>query len=605
MLPPSAWAADTVAEHAIADAKLAPWLLQRLQDDQRHDMLVILADQAAELGPDQLEPGEQYARLTATARRTQPALLTWLSARGVRATRFWIVNALAISGADLGLARALAARPDVARVEANPRVFGLPQIAIDPPAPGADAGLDGVEWGVTMVRAPSVWSTFSQRGEGVVVATLDTGVEWDHPALKQHYRGWDEASQTVDHRFSWHDAVEDSAAPLDDNSHGTHVTGTMVGDDSQGNQIGVAPAARFVACRNMDHGNGTPALYLECLEWALAPYPPGGDKFLDGRPDLAPQVANNSWGCPPSEGCGALTLQAAFGRQLEAGVIQIAAAGNSGPSCSTISDPPGIYDEVFSVGAVNSTRTLALFSSRGPVTIDGSNRRKPNGAAPGDGVRSSVPGGGYAVFSGTSMASPHVAGVAALILSVRPQLAGAVRPLRCMLEQAATRNVGTFTPQTCGGVRHNQYPNNGAGYGLVDALGVLQLSDSDADGVSSGCDCAPSNGGTYAVPRTTRHVRFVADSKRLTTWDSQANWAGSGTHYDVLRGDVATLLAASGSLAAAQCAARDQAALSFDDPTLPPVGGATFYLLRARNACGDGGWGTRSAGTPRTSTACN
>ncbi len=608
---------------ATPDTKIAPWLLQKLTHDGPQSFFVVLREQVPQSVVDSFTPGEQYARLTAVAARTQPVLTQWLGNYPVRVTSFWIVNGLLVEGGDLSLARSLALRDDVARVEGNPRVHGLPTVTRDDlpnsapsqqatmSAPGLEAATgtaaagDAVEWGVTMVRAPSVWSTFNKRGEGVVVATLDTGVQWDHPALKQHYRGWNEATQTADHSFSWHDAVENGNAPLDDNDHGTHVTGTMVGDDGNGNQIGVAPGAKFIACRNMDHGNGTPALYLDCLEWVLAPYPANGDKFRDGRPDLAPNVANNSWGCPPSEGCSALTLQSAFARQREAGILQIAAAGNSGPSCSTVQDPPAIYDELFSVGAVDQNRTIAGFSSRGPVTIDGSNRRKPNASAPGDGVRSSVPIDGYAVFSGTSMASPHVAGVSALILSVRPQLRGAVSVVRCMLEQAATHNVGSNTPQTCGGLRQNQYPNNSSGAGLVDALGTLQLTDGDNDGVSNACDCAATNGGAYAIPGRVRGLSFVGASKSLLKWDTQANAAGTGTRYDLIRGDVATLLGGGGSVSSAECLVRDLSSPLFNDPLTPASGAAVYYLARAKNSCGDGGFGASSSGTNRINTACN
>lgn len=588
------------------DTKIAPWLLQKLQHQGPQSFFVVLREQVPDAGDDAFSPQEQYARLTAVAARTQAEVHEWLAAYSVRVTPFWIVNGLLVEGGDLALARTIALRDDVLRVEGNPRVHGLPAFTrSDSATPEANASGDAVEWGVTMVRAPNVWSTFNKRGDGIVVATLDTGAEWDHPALLQHYRGWNDATQTADHSFSWHDAVENSAVPLDDNDHGTHVTGTMVGDDETGNQIGVAPGAKFIACRNMDHGNGTPALYLDCLEWALAPYPANGDKFRDGRPDLAPNVANNSWGCPPSEGCSALTLQSAFARQREAGILQIAAAGNSGPSCSTVEDPPAIYDEVFSVGAVNQNRAIALFSSRGPVTIDGSNRRKPNLSAPGDGVRSSIPGGSYAVFSGTSMASPHVSGVAALILSVRPQLRGAVSVVRCMLEAAATHNVASTTPQTCGGLRQNQYPNNTSGQGLIDALGTLQLTDGDNDGVSNTCDCAATNAGAYAIPGRIRGLRFVASSKSLLNWDSQASAAGNGTRYDLIRGDLATLLGANGSIASATCTAKDQASPQFNDAEVPALGAATYYLARAKNACGDGGFGASSSGVTRTNTACN
>src|SRR5947199_8195216 len=136
----------------------------------------------------------------------------------------------------------------------------------------------------------------------------------------------------------------------------------------------MAPGARWIGCRNMDRGNGTPARYIECMEFFLAPYPVGGTP-AQGNPDLAPDISTNSWGCPATEGCSVNTLQAAVEAQRAAGIFMVVAAGNKGPNCSTVQDPPSFYDAVYSVGALNTTNgtdTIATFSSRGPVAADGS-----------------------------------------------------------------------------------------------------------------------------------------------------------------------------------------------------------------------------------------
>ena len=228
-------------------------------------------------------------------------------------------------------------------------------------------------------------------GQNIVVGSADSGVRWTHNALKPHYRGWD--GQSADHNYNWHDAIHDSVGnpcgndspfPCDDNGHGSHTTGTAIGDDGMGNQIGMAPGAKWIACRTADgHLNfGTPARYIECMEWFLAPYPIGGGQ---GDPTKAPDVTINSWLCPPSEGCSPDTLQAAVEAQAAAGIMMVVCAQNYGPSCSTVQDPPGIYEAAYTVGALNTgTDNIAPFSSRGPVTIDGSNRIKPDITAPGN-----------------------------------------------------------------------------------------------------------------------------------------------------------------------------------------------------------------------------
>src|SRR5262249_25286110 len=158
-----------------------------------------------------------------------------------------------------------------------------------------------------------------------------------------------------------------------------------------------------------------------------------------------------------------------------AGILAVAAAQNSGPNCSTVYDPPGIYDEVLVAGASDFNDVLAGFSSRGPVTTDGSGRLRPDVAAPGVSVRSSIRGGTYSTLSGTSMASPHTAGAAALLWSAKPQVRGLIGITRCLLTQS-TRDVLTLaSPQTCGGTAVTDRPNDFWGWGLVDAYGAIHF----------------------------------------------------------------------------------------------------------------------------------
>jgi len=483
-------------------AKIAPQVLALTEGDREAEFFLVLADQAdlraADRLPTKAEKGRAvYRALWDLAQSAQRPLRSWLGARGIGYRSFYIVNALLIQG-DRDLVLALAGRTDVARLEANPRVRGAPDQEMgcwllvagcapfsSPMVPArreSGAGMlpgpaspGAIEANIAYVRAPEVWA-LGYTGQGVVVGGQDTGYQWDHPALKRQYRGWDGAAAS--HDYSWHDAIHtnthganscgaDSPLPCDDYGHGTHTMGTVLGDDGAGNQVGMAPGARWIGCRNMDNGYGAPATYLECLEFFLAPYPVLGTP-AQGDPAKAPDITVNSWGCPSSEGCSWNTLQAAFEAQRAAGIMTVVSAGNAGAGgCGTVSDPPAVYASVYTVGALNTgADTLATLSSRGPVTVDGSNRLKPDIVAPGTGVRSSVPGGGYVWMTGTSMAGPHVAGAAALLLSAVPDLVGQVGATRDLLNANALH----LASSACGGAG---WPNALFGYGRLDALAAV------------------------------------------------------------------------------------------------------------------------------------
>jgi subtilisin family serine protease len=250
--------------------------------------------------------------------------------------------------------------------------------------------------------------------------------------------------------------------------------GTMTGDDGQGNQIGVAPGAKWVACRNMERGWGKPSSYIECFQWFLAPTNLDG---LNPDPDKAPHVINNSWYCSFEEGCTDLAVNELMRQAVIAlkasGVFVVVSNGNFGPNCGTTSGPPAYFEESFSVGSTRFNDTISGFSSRGPVLIDTSYRIKPNVSAPGSNVRSCVRNGGYSNFSGTSMAGPHVAGLVALVLSARPDLAGNVEFLETLIEQTSIPFNDTIQ---CGEVSGDARPNQAYGWGRVDALAAVQAA---------------------------------------------------------------------------------------------------------------------------------
>lgn len=457
--------------------RVSPWVLEKTAAGGEAEFLVVLSEQADLRGADllntRIEKGRYVVdRLREVAARTQGPLELALKAAGAPRQPFYVVNAILTRG-KRDLVDALARRTDVLRIDGNPMVRARPDVQVSAQPENVTAPA-AIEPGINYVGAPLVW-TMGYTGQGVVAGGQDTGYQWAHPALINHYRGWD--GLTATHDYNWHDAIHfsigacpgDSPAPCDDFGHGTHTMGTFIGDDGGTNQIGMAPGAKWVGCRNMDQGNGTPATYLECFEFFLAPYPTGGEP-PQGNPDLSPDVTNNSWGCPASEGCNLGnwdTMRQAIAAHRSAGIMTVVSAGNSGSSCGTVNDPPAIFDESYSVGALDSANGgIVSFSSRGPVTIDGSGRPKPDISAPGLNVRSSLPTG-YGYESGTSMAGPHVAGAVALLWSARPLLKGMVSFTEDVLNQSATH---VSVVNQCSS---NGWPNNLYGYGQLNVKAAV------------------------------------------------------------------------------------------------------------------------------------
>jgi hypothetical protein len=214
----------------------------------------------------------------------------------------------------------------------------------------------------------------------------------------------------------------------------------------------------------MNVGVGSPARYLECFEFFLAPYPIGGTPE-QGDPAKAPDLTVNSWYCDSSEGCEPLTLEAAVINMKAAGIMTVVSAGNSGPSCGSVRNPPAIYGSAYTVGSTASDYTLSSTSSRGPAGTTG--LVKPDIVAPGSGVRSAYNGSdsSYTTMSGTSMAAPHVAGGVALIWSAAPALKNDQDATAALLNGSAMKL--TSIVEGCGG-NYTSGPNNSWGYGLLD-----------------------------------------------------------------------------------------------------------------------------------------
>lgn len=471
-------------------AKLAPKVLIALSEGGELDLMVEFTDKAdlsaaLSLGTKSAKGKYVYESLKATAQESQARVLAWAAKHHLQARSFYIVNAIQIKIPAEYLEK-LASFNEVKYITSNGMMKYHEPVE---QYPSVLRGPAGIEWGLDTINANEVWA-LGYRGQGVVVAGEDTGYDWKHPAIQSKYRGWDGTS--ADHNYNWHDAIHEinplngdsiiapsnnpcglnSLEPCDDGSHGTHTMGTMVGS-VPGDTIGVAPDAKWIGVRNMERGWGKPSTYIEGFEWFMAPTDLNNE---NPDTDKSPDVINNSWGCPPNEGCDLSNfniMHAVVANVKAAGIVVVVSAGNSGNECGSVDDPAAIYEESFSVGATRSNDTIANFSSRGAVSIDGSFRSKPNVSAPGVGVRSCTPGGNYAFFSGTSMAGPHVAGAVALILSAAPELKGNVDVIEDILEQTS---VPKYTDQTCNGIAGTEIPNNTYGYGRIDVLEAVKLA---------------------------------------------------------------------------------------------------------------------------------
>ncbi|KAI9095584.1 peptidase S8/S53 domain-containing protein [Phlyctochytrium arcticum] len=326
-------------------------------------------------------------------------------------------------------------------------------------------------WSLKQVGAPAVWAS-GFRGGNLTYANADVGVEWTHPDLKDNYIG--NQGGKVNHNYAWWDGVRRavdpakpnalckyaSAEPCADGDHGTHTTSTSVGKT-----VGVAPGARWMACRNMDDGLGRPETYLNCLEFFIAPTDLAGK---NADPSKRPHVIGNSYGCPSDELCDKTTFTTALKNLKAAGIFMSVSAGNSfrEQGCNSVSAPPAISGDVVSVAAIDEKRKIAPFSSRGEVQGRNPFNRGVDISAPGVQVLGAVNGGKFEKFSGTSMASPHVAGAIMLLSEACPHLQREVQYLAELLYTTADKLVLDNVPG-CGDDKPYSVPNTVFGYGAL------------------------------------------------------------------------------------------------------------------------------------------
>jgi hypothetical protein len=305
------------------------------------------------------------------------------------------------------------------------------------------------------IRVPEVWNNFGIQGANVTVGVIDTGIAADHPDLLGKLRPVN----------GWFDPYGDTPSPSDWHGHGTHVSGTIAGGNASGTYIGVAPQATLIVAQLFNEdGQATDAAVLACMQWMM-------DPDDDPNTNDGADVVNNSWGYLYSHAPNMYDpIKDALNAWIAANIVPVFSIGNEGPSPRTTRSP-GDYPMALGVGATDSNDNIAYFSSRGPVFWEGIGEIiKPDVSAPGVYVYSSVPGGGYEYWHGTSMASPHVAGTVALMISYARSQGGSlsVDTIKQLLKTTAV-DLG------------QSGPDNDYGWGRIDAFAALVLLASDAN----------------------------------------------------------------------------------------------------------------------------
>ncbi|MFJ5761166.1 S8 family serine peptidase [Neobacillus sp. NPDC093182] len=372
---------------------------------------------------------------------------------------YYIVNAVSFTSTK-EILQEIAAFPEVNHIYLNERQ-DLPK----PKTSGVQKLTSELPWNLEKIQAKKAWEN-GLDGSGVVVATLDTGVDVNHPSLKKQYRGLN-ADGTFTHTFNWLDLVGDSPTPIDAHGHGTHVTGTMVGYDPEtGTRTGVAPGARWIAVNAFSENGALDTDLIKAGEWLLAPL----DEEGTPHPEMAPDIINNSW-------AGSSSLNDWFRSVVKAwaaaDITPVFAAGNDsswtpvGPGSIT---NPANYPETIAVGSTDSDNRISWFSLRGPSPYGGS-EIKPDLVAPGEAILSTLPNNEYGLSWGTSMAAPHVSGAIAILKQMQPNM-----PIDKLKE---TLYAGLIPLSDS---KYPSSPNDAYGRGMLDLTGMVK---SGTNGVGS------------------------------------------------------------------------------------------------------------------------
>jgi len=453
----------TVAARPAAQAAMEPELLTQLNTEGQANFFVKMAvdaDLSAAYAMNWQDRGEYvWNALNEVAAKSQAPVIEYAKQHGLNYTSMLTTNSVLIRGGSPAAANDLAGLPGVAYLRLE-RILELEPIVTD----GQPAPEYTKDWGLIDTNADDVWA-LGYQGAGMKVANIDTGVQYNHPALDQAFACPGQPGNAA----CWKDPANICGGSACDNvGHGTHTMGTMVGDNdpSLTYWVGMAPDATWIACKGCESNSCSEGSLNTCADWIVAP---------NGNPANRPNVVNNSWG----GGGGDNWYLAKVNAWRAAGIFPAFSAGNSGSSCSTLGSP-GDYQESFGSAAHSSSRTIASFSSRGPSAYGHAPYTKPNLSAPGVSICSSVPTNGWnCTYSGTSMASPHTAGAVALIWSACPSYVGQIDSTFQLLQN----NTDAPPAGNCGN------PGDGGnytyGYGYLNALKAVQACATACDPVTN------------------------------------------------------------------------------------------------------------------------